>query len=57
MDKAKGAPGNQRTGPLARDEWSKTLHNIGISYGQSSRWQKIQGDIRSAGETLYELAS
>src|SRR5690242_3392381 len=41
MEKAKGAPGNQHTGPLERREGSKTLGELGISYDQSSRWQKL----------------
>lgn len=41
MEKAKGAPGNQYTGPLPPREGSKTLEDMGISYGQSSRWQKL----------------
>jgi hypothetical protein len=41
MEKAKGSPGNQYTGPLARSEGSKTLAERGISYDQSSRWQQL----------------
>jgi hypothetical protein len=41
MDKAKAAPGNQYTGPLERREGSKTLADHGISYDQSSKWQKL----------------
>jgi hypothetical protein len=41
MEKAKGAPGNQYTGPLDRREGSKTLADHGVSYDQSSRWQKL----------------
>jgi hypothetical protein len=40
-EKAKGSPGNQHTGPLARDEGSKTLFDMGVSYDQSSRWQDL----------------
>jgi hypothetical protein len=35
----KGSPGNQHTGPLARDEGTRTLADMGISYDQSSRRQ------------------
>jgi hypothetical protein len=41
IEKAKGSPGNQYTGPLARPEGSKTLKQRRISYDQSSRWQKL----------------
>jgi len=39
--KAKGAPGNQYTGPVDRDDGSKTLRGMGISRDQSSLWQKL----------------
>jgi hypothetical protein len=41
MEKAKGAPGNQHTGPLLRQEGTKTLSDLGISYRQSSDWQQL----------------
>jgi phage N-6-adenine-methyltransferase len=41
MDKAKGSPGNQFTGPLDRNEGSKTLADYRITYYQSSQWQKL----------------
>jgi hypothetical protein len=41
MEKSKGAPGNQYTGPLDRPEGSKTLADHGVSYDQSSQWQKL----------------
>jgi hypothetical protein len=40
-DKAKGSPGNQHTGPLPTSEGSKPLADLGISYNQSSRYQKL----------------
>lgn len=40
-EKAKGSPANQYTGPLARHEGSKTLSDLGITYDQSSQWQKL----------------
>jgi hypothetical protein len=42
MDKAKGAPGNQHTGPVERNDRSKpTLSEIGVTKDQSSAWQKL----------------
>jgi hypothetical protein len=41
MEKAKGAAGNQYTGPVERNDGSKTLSELGISRDQSSRWQKL----------------
>jgi len=41
MEKAKGSPGNQYTGPLDRGDGSKTLSDLGISYDQSAIWQRL----------------
>jgi hypothetical protein len=42
MEKATSAPGNQYTGPLVAAEGSApTLHDLGITHHQSSRWQKL----------------
>jgi len=41
MQKAKGSPGNQHTGPLTRSEGTKTLADLGITHNQSSQWQKL----------------
>jgi hypothetical protein len=41
MEKAKGSPGNQHTGPLPSCEGSKSLADLGVSYKQSSDWQKL----------------
>jgi len=41
MEKAKGSPGNQHTGPVERADRSKTLPELGISRDQSSQWQKL----------------
>jgi hypothetical protein len=35
--------GNQHTGPVERDDQSKTLADLGVSKDQSSRWQKLGG--------------
>lgn len=40
-EKAKGSPGNQHTGPVARHDGSKTLTDMGVSRDQSSRWQGL----------------
>jgi len=40
-EKAKGVPGNQYTGPIARHDGSKTLADMGVSRDQSSRWQGL----------------
>lgn len=42
IEKAKGAPGNQHTGPLKRPAQSNpTLSDLGVSKQQSSDWQKL----------------
>jgi hypothetical protein len=41
LDKAKGAPGNQHTGPVERTDGSKTLADLGISRNQSAQWQQL----------------
>ena len=42
MEKAKGSPGNQHTGPVERDDQSNpTLSDLGISKEQSADWQKM----------------
>jgi hypothetical protein len=52
MEKAKGSPGNQYTGPLDRREGSKTLSDFGISYDQSARWQQLA----SVPQDVFEAA-
>jgi N6-adenosine-specific RNA methylase IME4 len=41
MEKAKAAPGNQYTGPLPRENGSKTLADHGITPKQSMQWQQL----------------
>jgi hypothetical protein len=52
MEKAKGSPGNQYTGPVERCYGSKTLSDFGITRDQSSQWQKLaavpQPDFKAA---------
>jgi hypothetical protein len=52
LEKAKGSPGNQYTGPLPRQDRSNppTLAELGVSPNQSSRWQKLA----SVSETNFE---
>jgi hypothetical protein len=41
MEKAKGAPGNQHTGPMPRRDGSKTLADYGVTRKHASQWQRL----------------